>query len=338
MTRTVTIEAAGPAVTVQDPGRPGLLACGVSAGGPIDRVALAEGAALLAQSCEAAALELAGSALTLRCDGDVRIALTGAPMRATTGADDAPLAWHASHSLPAEASLRLRPLGAGPSVVSLGGGIATPTILGSRAAHLAAGIGARLAAGAALPLGPDPGGPVRRTLTPAPRFSGGAVRVVPGPQTALFGADALARLAALSLSRGARGNRQGVALEGAGTALADAAGRRLVSDAIGPGDVQVTGDGQPYVLGPECQTTGGYPRIATVIPQDLPIVWQAAPGTALRLTPADLAEARAGWCDLAGLTASVRTRPLVHTPTAEDLLGYQLIGGVTAGEGPCGST
>ena len=45
---------------------------------------------------------------------------------------------------------------------------------------------------------------------------------------------------------------------------------------------QVPGDGQPIVLGPDRPVTGGYAKIATVTPEDFPLLAQARPGTAVR--------------------------------------------------------
>ena len=87
----------------------------------------------------------------------------------------------------------------------------------------------------------------------------------------------------------------------------------------------MTGDGVPYILGPECQTTGGYPRIGTVIAADLPRALQAGPGAILRFSFVTTEEARAA--------ASPRPRavPLVRHPRdVPDLLGMQLIGGVVS--------
>ena len=98
-----------------------------------------------------------------------------------------------------------------------------------------------------------------------------------------------------------------------------------------PGDIQMTGDGTPFVLLPECQTTGGYPRIGTVIPADLPRVVQAGPGVTLRFEVIDLPDAievhRRHIATLAKLPATIR--PLLRDPAQmQDLLSYQLIGGV----------
>ena len=83
MTRALTIRRAGPGVTVQDLGRPGMLDHGLSVGGAADGLALAEGAALLGQTPNHAAIEMAGMGGIFEAEGDsLRIALTGATMQA----------------------------------------------------------------------------------------------------------------------------------------------------------------------------------------------------------------------------------------------------------------
>jgi allophanate hydrolase subunit 2 len=52
----------------------------------------------------------------------------------------------------------------------------------------------------------------------------------------------------------------------------------MLSDATPVGSVQVPGSGAPILLMADRQTTGGYPRIATVITADLPLAGQLAPG------------------------------------------------------------
>ena len=95
----------GSACTVQDMGRPGYLEHGLSRGGAMDVQALAEGAALLGQAPELAALEMAGTGAEYEARGDLRIALTGAEMEATI--DGAAVAWNASHPLREGQRLRI---------------------------------------------------------------------------------------------------------------------------------------------------------------------------------------------------------------------------------------
>ena len=97
MAGKMTLERAGPGISIQDQGRNGVLAQGLSRGGAADLLALAEGAALLGQDTGLAALEIAGSFLRATLDAPARIALTGAPMRAVC--DGAALAWNARGSL-----------------------------------------------------------------------------------------------------------------------------------------------------------------------------------------------------------------------------------------------
>lgn len=330
------VHAAGPAVTVQDRGRPGWLARGLSCGGAADPLALAEGAALLGQGAECAALEMAGSGGRFETDRDVVVALTGAPMRAVLAG--ARLAWNATHLLPAGVPLEIGGAEAGVyGYLHLSGGVATAPVLGSRSAHLAAGIGApvggRIAAGAVLPLGPA--GPARPGLglAVADRFSGGVVRIVASAQTALFAPGERARFEATAFTRDARANRQGVRLAHGGAPFRAEGQLSALSEVVVPGDVQMTGEGVPFVLLAECQTMGGYPRIGTVVPDDLPLVAQAAPGAPLRFRFVGREEALADHrrAHAAGLVA--RVRPLVRDPAAmADLLSHQLVGGVTAGD------
>ncbi len=334
--RCLHVLEAGPSVTVQDAGRPGYLGEGLSRSGAADALALAEGAALLRQGADLAAVEMAGMGGTFRASHDMRIALTGAPMRADL--DGARLTWNASHLLPAGAVLRIGAAEAGTyGYLHLGGGVATPPVLGSRAAHLAAGVGRALQAGDDLPVGGDDGGDVGLTLDPVPRFSGGEVRVTESMQTALFSGETLARFESTEFTRDARANRMGVRMAFDGAPFAAEGQLAILSEVIVPGDIQMTGDGTPFVLLPECQTTGGYPRIGTVIPPDMPRVAQAGPGAALRfrfITQQEGVDILRRHRDaLRALPRAVR--PLLRDPAQmPDLLSYRLIDGAVSAHDP----
>ena len=79
---TLTIHGAGPGLTVQDLGRPGWKAQGLSSGGAVDRLALFEAAALLGTSPGQAVIEMMGFGGTFHANADTRIALTGDPHHA----------------------------------------------------------------------------------------------------------------------------------------------------------------------------------------------------------------------------------------------------------------
>jgi allophanate hydrolase len=321
----------GPGVTVQDMGRTGALALGLSRGGAMDVEALAEGAALLGQGTDLAALEMAGMGGRFRARGDLVIALTGAPMRAAL--DGRALAWNASHAVPDGAVLDIGPALRGVyGYLSVAGGLDTAPVLGARSAHLAAGIGARVAAGDVLPVA---GGRARagRVCVPRARFAGGTVRVMDSPQSDLFPAAALDWLTATAFRRDNRGNRMGLRLDPETRLSAQSDGLSVLSDIVMPGDIQMTGDGSPFVLMAECQTTGGYPRIATVLPCDRAIVAQAAPGTAIRFERLEPERARALHRDWQEGLERIATTDLVRDPKDMNLNEYQLVSGVTSGKG-----
>lgn len=312
----LSLLACGPLVTVQDGGRPGHLSQGLARGGAADRRALDEAAALLGQG--GAAIETPGAPITLRAEAGTVLALTGAPMRADLGGR--PLAWHAAHAVAPGEVLTLRASGAGVySYVTPLGGVRTPKVMGARAAHLIAGIGRALAAEDELDI--DGGQVPPRRLSPEPdRWGGGTLRIVPTPQTRLFPEAERARFEAAIFIRSPRGNRQGIRLDG--PSFATEGQLNLLSDFILPGDVQMTGDGVPYILGPECQTTGGYPRIGHVIAADLPRALQAPPGASIRFQFVTIEAARMAQ------RARPGTAPLVQDPRNMDLRNKQLIGGV----------
>lgn len=332
MSGHLTILSAGPAMSVQDRGRHGFLAYGLTRGGAADLLALHEGAALLGQPPDLAAIEMVGMGGTFTCTSDTVIALTGALMSASI--DGTAVVWNASHSLPAGARLTVGGAQEGTyGYLSIAGGIDTAQVMGARSAHLTAGIGALLEAGQELPLGPSAGARAGYFIAPVPRLSGGEVGIVASVQTGQFTAETLERFTATEFRRDPRGNRQGVRMASDSDGFFVEGGLSIVSEVIAEGDIQITGDGAPYVLMCECQTTGGYPRIGTVIPSDLPRVAQAAAGAPLRFRFVTLAEAReietkarAALKALAG-----RVQPLVRDPSdIADLLSYQLVGGVVS--------
>lgn len=333
MNATLTTHRAGLGMTLQDMGREGHLDVGLSRGGAADRLALAEGAALLGQSPESPALEMAGMGGEFEASEDIRIALTGAPMRATL--DGNRLHWHASHLLPAGARLKIGPVIRGSyGYLHVGGGFRGTSQLGAASAHISAGIGGALVAGEQLEIGQDKGNGINLLLEPEDRFGGGTIRVTASFQTHLFAEAELARLQSAPLRRAARANRMGVALETAGGGFHIDGGRDVVSEVIVPGDIQITGDGTPFVLMAECQTIGGYPRIGTVLPCDLPCVAQAPAGAELCFKFVDLDEAmQLERAEAARQAALGKTRrPLIRDPhRMHDLLSYNLISGVIAG-------
>jgi antagonist of KipI len=162
------------------------------------------------------------------------------------------------------------------------GGFDVPTIFGSRATSVVSRIGPfngrALRAGDVLPTAQY--GKIARPCegSPLPLPAGGArVRIMRGPQDALFTTEAVEALCTSRFAITPQSNRMGYRLDGP---LLHRAGDHadILSDATPFGSIQVPAAGTPILLMADRQTTGGYPRIATVISADLPIAGQLAPG------------------------------------------------------------
>jgi allophanate hydrolase subunit 2 len=102
------------------------------------------------------------------------------------------------------------------------------------------------------------------------------VRVVLGPQHDHFGPETLERFASSEWAILPASDRVACRLSGPG--LVPLGPAEIVSDGMLPGCIQVPPDGQPIVMLAEAPTTGGYPKIATVVTADLPVLAQLVPG------------------------------------------------------------
>ena len=73
----------------------------------------------------------------------------------------------------------------------------------------------------------------------------------------------------------------------------------LLSEGVAFGAVQLPPDGQPIVLMADRQTTGGYPKIATVTSASLPLLAQCPPGEGkVRFRAVSVEEAQARWREI----------------------------------------
>ena len=324
--RAVIVEKAGPWLSIQDPGRSGQTGIGLSRGGAADRRGYLEGLALLDQPLGQAVVECAGLGGAFRFTARTRFSLSGAGMRANLAG--ARVESHASHVAEAGEVLSVEAIENGVyGYVAFAGGIATEPEFGGRGFHKIGGFGTHLQSGASLPLGPDQHLDAPPAVCDLPSENG-AIRVMPGPQTNLFQDATRRSFEDQTFKRSNRANRQGVGLDMDGIPFSTGAQLNQVSDFITEGDIQMTGDGTPYVLLADCQTIGGYPRIGTVLPGDLHRVAQAPLGAKLDFRFVSLEEAEGLWMsDQARLDAlKSMCRPRVRNPKEmADLLSYELV-------------
>ena len=328
MTAHLRVLEAGPGLSLQDLGRPGQTGIGLSPGGAIDSDALLRGHALLGNALNSVALEMAGFGGKFRGEGNTRFALTGATMRATLNGE-AVLA-HVTYSIAPGDELWIGPAVSGVyGYLHIAAGFQTEPILGGRGYHSIANLGRLVSGGDILDCGDDPAPEAPPMTLPAPTASTAPIRAMVGPQTALFPEDVRTRFEATRFIRSAKGNRQGIRLDHEGAPFSTGGQLKLVSDFIAAGDIQMTGDGTPFVLLADCQTMGGYPRIGTVLPADLSRVAQALPGTEVCFRFVALDEAGKTWKSPEARLEAFRkaVTPLIRDPREmRDLLGHEFIG------------
>jgi biotin-dependent carboxylase-like uncharacterized protein len=276
----------GLLTTVQDGGRFGHRRFGVSPGGPMDAPAHRAANRLVGNPEGAAALECTIAGPSLRFAVTTAFAVAGADLgafleRADKGDWEVPLGMSVLARAGNVLSFRGRRAGC-RAYIAFAGGIDVPPVLASRATDLTAGLGGlegrALRAGDRLALCPGarvsiPSSP----RTPPPALSEAVtVRVVLGPQTDLFTPDSLSCFLSEAYSVTPVSDRVGCRLSGAPLRHEGAA--EIVTDGMVFGSVQVPPDGQPIVMMADAPTTGGYPKIATVVAADLPLVAQLLPG------------------------------------------------------------
>jgi len=117
------------------------------------------------------------------------------------------------------------------------------------------------------------------------------LRAVPGPHTDFFSADGYELFFAQTYTVDARSDRMGIFLQGSPIDFKNETAD-ILSSAILMGSIQVTNDATPVILMADCQTTGGYAQIATVISADLPKIAQAKAGDKISFKSISVHEAQ----------------------------------------------
>lgn len=284
----LTVLRPGMLTTVQDLGRWGYQHEGVPVSGPMDAYAHRLANRLVGNPDTAAAMEATLIGPELQADAEVVCAVSGGAFEISV--NGAAVSMNVAFTVPAGARLRVGNRLAGARVsIAVRGGIDVAPVFGSRATSLISRMGPfdgrALKAGDVLAIGlpamSDLDARADRKPKSGPRplrlpEGGARLRVIMGPHDAMFTAAALETFLNAKFVITPQSNRMGYRLEG--PRLAHAGGADILSDATPIGSIQVPASGQPILLMADRQTTGGYPKIATVISADLPVAGQLAPG------------------------------------------------------------
>jgi biotin-dependent carboxylase-like uncharacterized protein len=268
-TARFTIDHAGPQISLQDQGRFGLLRYGVPASGPMDRFAFSIANLALGKLAQGTAIEVSLGGLTLICtEGCVSFAVAGGDFQIFI--DKNPVSAWCIATVQKGQTLCIKPGRWGSwCYLTFAGNLHGDLWFGSTSTHGPSGLGGgKLATGGSLRIdGAETretlDGPIPRPVSGRPRHN---IRVVLGPQDRFFNAKTIAEFLSQPFTLTDAYDRMGVRLSG--PALPPNATLDMPSEAILRGAIQVAGDGVATVLLADHQTTGGYPKIATILSDD----------------------------------------------------------------------
>ncbi|MCL5950931.1 MAG: biotin-dependent carboxyltransferase family protein [Chloroflexi bacterium] len=270
--------------TVQDAGRWGYQAYGVPVSGAMDLVSLRAANDLVFNPSDEAALEI-HSPLSLQAGESCLMAVTGAEALIEVNGRSVP-EW-TSLFVRRGSLVEIRLRAGGWSYLAVHGGIDVPAVLGSKSTYVRGEFGGlqgrAFQSGDEVPVGrgsltePVSGAGRRASDERRGKIRGNRpVRVLLGPHQDAFTDEAIAALTRTDYRVTEAADRMGYRLQGA--ILARRRQGELVSCGVPLGALQVPPDGQPIVLMADHQTTGGYPIIATVVSEDIPLIAQRAVG------------------------------------------------------------
>lgn len=305
----VTIERAGFLNSVQDLGRSGAREHGVSMGGALDCFALRIANALVGNDDNAAGLEIAFGRLELRFDDERVIAWIGEEFDVRVGPRKIP-AGHAALARPLDKLTVTAPEKPARAWLAISGGFDVPIVLGSRSTDLRSGFGGlngralrdrdALALGRRSRVAQKIARRLRETrvgdwtVQPEWMHNGARhvqLRVLRGVDWTRFTAEAQTAFRRWTYSVSRESDRMGARL--AGPSLKRAGDGEMLSEPVAPGTIQVPPGGKPILLLNDCQTIGGYPKIAHVISVDLSAAGRLRPDDVVQFREVKLPEAHA---------------------------------------------
>ncbi len=294
---SIRVLKAGLLTTIQDVGRFGYQAAGVTVAGAMDDYAYRIANWLVGNDANQAVLEMTLLGAELLFEVDSIIAICGADMAAQRNGK--PLNNWRSYALSAGDVLSFGSAVSGcRTYLAVAGGIDCQMVLGSRSTDLRARLGGvdgrALQAGDVLPVKSRSQNDLLTTRLnerDIPQYQPiNSIALLAGPQEEAFTEQARRTFYQSEYRVSADSNRMAYRLKGA--ALSTIEGSDIISDAIAFGSIQVAADGQPMIMLADRQTTGGYAKIATVISSERRRLAQVKPGDRLLFQNVDSATAR----------------------------------------------
>ena len=264
-----SISYAGPLVTFQDIGRPGNMRYGVSASGPMDIVSFEAANAVLGNETKQTAIEISLGGLILQChEGSITLAITGGDFLIEYQGQKIS-SWTVLTIQKGERlSVRAGKSGSW-AYLAFSGKLNVKDWLNSSSTHSTSGFGGGvLKTGQKFTLEDASNQANRIGPILKPNFNtNDLIHAVLGPQDQYFMKTAIKIFSDSIFKVSDNYDRMGMQLNGPKLELKSALS--IPSEPVVKGSIQVSGDGIPTILLADHQTTGGYPKIATVISSDI---------------------------------------------------------------------
>ncbi|MDA9253586.1 biotin-dependent carboxyltransferase family protein [Amylibacter sp.] len=264
-----SISFAGPLVTFQDIGRPGNMRYGVSASGPMDIVSFEAANAILGNDTKQTAIEISLGGLILQChEGSITLAITGGDFLIEYQGQKIS-SWTVLTIQKGERlSVRAGKSGSW-AYLAFSGKLNVKDWLNSSSTHSTSGFGGGvLKTGQKFTLKDASNQANRIGPILKPNFNtNDLIHAVLGPQDQYFMKTAIKIFSDSIFKVSDNYDRMGMQLTGPKLELKSALS--IPSEPVVKGSIQVSGDGIPTILLADHQTTGGYPKIATVISSDI---------------------------------------------------------------------
>ena len=278
--------------TIQDAGRFGYRSFGVPVSGAMDQPAFYTANALAGNKKNAACIECTMGGLQLQFKKNAVIAVAGGGAAFVNGQlikIGQPL------SVSKNDMLEIRYNNDGMrTYIAVKGGFDSNNIMNSRSVYAKAGIGAPLKKEQGLLFGnmlsADPKR-ITESLSLPVYNSEALIRIIAGPESHWMDPESIQQLSSQLFALSNQCDRMGYQLKADPLSLNEH--KELLSTAVTKGTVQLTPSGQLIILMSDCQTTGGYPRVAQVAAVDLPVLAQLKPGDKIRFNNISFEQAEA---------------------------------------------
>ncbi|GAA0479842.1 5-oxoprolinase subunit PxpC [Parasphingorhabdus litoris] len=295
---TLTVVKPGLQTTLQGAPFSGHRHLGMPAAGAADCLSVALANRLVGNPLDATAIEITLDDAKFTVGQANLVALTGAACFLRINGKDRPV--HSPIPVTPGDEIHIGPSDKGcRSYLAVAGQIAAQSVLGNQSTYLGAKLGGyegrTLKTGDKIKI--NEGSDVKTSGAETPSglrpimSKGHIIRITIGPEYSALSHNAQKKLFDKKFTIGARANRMGLALQS--TPLEQHDGPQMKSAPVFPGTIQCPPDGEPFLLGPDAQTTGGYPRIAQVIRADRHLIGQLRPGSDVqfvRISPVQATE------------------------------------------------